>query len=314
MRILLAVDGSPAAGRAVELVESTPWPVPTIVRIIIVDETREALAGAPWLGEPIVERPVPSARLTRAFYRIVGDAQERLLARHLAATAAVLRGRVATEIVNEAQAWRADLIVVGNRGHGAFERMLLGSVSAEVVDRAPCPVLVARTSRIQRALVAVDGSEGADRAVSFVAAERLFWGAHVTVVSVANPPVIADMVPMSVGVSELALQATPESLEWHEYLARRAAAELERSGRPVEAAVLSGSPARAILEAAGDADVVVLGTRGNTGLRRLLLGSTARSVLLHAHCSVLVVREPRRRIAAERPIAVAARATAVAFA
>jgi nucleotide-binding universal stress UspA family protein len=299
MRILLAVDGSPAAATAMELVRATPWENPTIVRTVIVDESRANLEAAPWLGEPLVERTVPSAHLTQDLFAIVREAQERLLDAGLPTTAVELRGRAATEIVAEAGRWQADMIVIGSRGHGLIERMLLGSVSAEVVDRAPCPVLVARTSSVEHAIVAVDGSECSDRAVSFVAAHALFPAARLTALSVAPPRVVAEGGPMAIGMAELGVEASEEAVQWHSEFADRAADDLQRAGRVAEARVATGSAPGAILEAARSADLIVVGTRGNTGLRRLLLGSTARNVLLHAHASVLVVRQPRRRVAVE---------------
>ncbi len=60
----------------------------------------------------------------------------------------VVRGRPASALLAEANAMQPDLIVVGSRGHGPLATVLLGSVSAEVVDHAPCPVLVARRSSV----------------------------------------------------------------------------------------------------------------------------------------------------------------------
>ena len=75
----------------------------------------------------------------------------------------VRHGRPASEIVIEADRFGADLIVVGARGHSAVERLLVGSVSSEVVDQAHCPVLVVRTPRFARVLLATDGSADGDR-------------------------------------------------------------------------------------------------------------------------------------------------------
>jgi nucleotide-binding universal stress UspA family protein len=296
MRILLAIDGSPASASAVDLVASSPWPEPTLVRVVLVDSSSADLEATPWLGEPIVERRVPSSRLTRELHAPVDAAQERLLAAGVPATSTVVRGRPATEIVRAAAVWQADLIVVGSRGHGVIERMLVGCVSAEVVDRAPCPVLIARASRVERVVVAVDGSGCSDRAVSFVACHRLFRDAAFSVVSVAPRSAMPDGIGIGLGAAQLSIEAEQEAREWHLAAAERAADELRREGQRAAPAVRIGDAAHEILVASEAADLVVVGTRGNTGLRRVVLGSTARNVMTHAQASVLVVRQPRRRV------------------
>ena len=82
----------------------------------------------------------------------------------------------------------ADLVIVGARGHGIIDEMLLGSVSAEVVDHAPCPVLVARRPTTWRLLIATDGSPDADLAVRLVAEGGIFRYATARVVNVIDVP------------------------------------------------------------------------------------------------------------------------------
>ena len=67
--------------------------------------------------------------------------------RHLQAEAIMLEGDPATLIVEYAGDWAADLVVVGSGGRSRLEHMLLGSVSATVVAKAPCPVLVVKHRR-----------------------------------------------------------------------------------------------------------------------------------------------------------------------
>jgi nucleotide-binding universal stress UspA family protein len=76
-------------------------------------------------------------------------------------------------------------------------------------------------------------------------------------------------------------------------VAAAAVARLDQAGFQANAIARSGDPAHEIVAHANEyqARLLVLGTRGHTGLRRLMLGSVARNVLLHAPCSVLVVRE-----------------------
>jgi nucleotide-binding universal stress UspA family protein len=73
------------------------------------------------------------------------------------------------------------------------------------------------------------------------------------------------------------------------------ATQLRTAGFQVETVIDSGETRTVIIDMAETwkADLIVLGSRGNTGLPRLLLGSVAESVVRHAPCSVLVVRKPQ---------------------
>lgn len=68
-------------------------------------------------------------------------------------------------------------------------------------------------------------------------------------------------------------------------------AEKSFEGRKIEFSTEPGNPAEAILQkaAAVKADLIILGTRGKTGLNRMVVGSVAESVLRHANCNVLVI-------------------------
>ena len=83
-------------------------------------------------------------------------------------------------------------------------------------------------------------------------------------------------------------------LEWCRRDADEAVASLGASGIEGVAHVRSGDAAHEIISAASEwgVDLIVTGSRGLGGLERLLLGSVARNVVLHARCSVLVVRRP----------------------
>ena len=207
----------------------------------------------------------------------------------------VVVGRPATAIVEEARLLHADLIVVGSRGHGTIASMVLGSVSAEVADHATCPVLVARRSTWSRAVLGVDGSSNAERALDVVREWPVFAGINVNVVSVADTGL-----PWT---SSLALSGYPGSIDDsetdrsivvdHQRWADRASRELSAAGRPATSQAPEGHPAGELIRVAreSDADVVVVGTRGQTGITRLLIGSVARNVLLHSGSSVLVVKD-----------------------
>jgi nucleotide-binding universal stress UspA family protein len=204
-----------------------------------------------------------------------------------------LRGRAASGIVNEATRWGADLVVVGSHGRGALASAIVGSVAAEVVDHAPCPVLVARTDRVRRIVLADDGSPDADAAACLVSSG--LFDAVVKVVSVAHvvPPLTSGV---AIGIRAAALEAHHAAVAAargaHTQIADRGAFRLRAMAMDATAEVREGEPSEEIVRSADEfgADLIVVGTRGATGLKRLLLGSVARNVLYRAKCSVLIAR------------------------
>jgi nucleotide-binding universal stress UspA family protein len=296
MRVLLAIDGSEPSGLALDFVTNVAWPPDTQ---IVVAQAVEAGAGiyGGWPALAVVDTDRIEADFRAAARKTVREAHEKLARPGLNIEEVVLRGRPATAIVDEARRIRADLVVVGSRGHGTIESMLLGSVSAEVIDHAPAPVLVARGRRLERIVLAWDGSSCAMHAADLLRTWPVFVGAQVQVVSVADVEVpwwtgfpeagSPEMMPMYI-------ETTDASRRHHEELAREMTEQLETSGfsAEAEADVRAGDAATEILAAAAAsrADLIVMGTRGRTGLSRLVLGSVARNVLQHAPCSVLVVR------------------------
>jgi nucleotide-binding universal stress UspA family protein len=172
--------------------------------------------------------------------------------------------------------------------------MLLGSVSAEIVDRSRVPVLVARGPRMRQVVFAWDGSDGAEQAAALLAQWGIFDGIEIRVVSVADaaPPwwVETGMVGEAAAAEAFARASEPSRAQ-HRQMAQAMVDRLTASGLRAVPECRAGDPAEQIVQAAEAtaADLVVLGTHGRTGLSRLLMGSVTRNVLHHAHCSVLVV-------------------------
>jgi nucleotide-binding universal stress UspA family protein len=190
-----------------------------------------------------------------------------------------------------------DLLVVGARGLGGFRGLLLGSVSQQCLHHAPGPVAVVRITdgaagddavrTEERIVVGVDGSDSSRAAVRWAITEAGLRGAAVEAVHSWEMPMIYGPVGL----------ATPYDTAGIENAARRlvdevvdtAVAQGGETGVPVERTVTSGAPAATILEAAEDADLVVIGRRGMGGFKRLLLGSVSEHVARHAPCPVVVM-------------------------
>jgi nucleotide-binding universal stress UspA family protein len=298
MRVIVAIDGSEPAGMAVDLVANIAWPAGTEILMTEAIETGPALFGGPWPAVAMIQSDRIEAEIRDQAQRTVHEAKVRLTRPGLKVEAVVLRGRPATAIVDRARRMRADLIVVGSRGHGTIESMLLGSVSAEVIDHASAPVLVARGRRIERVVLGWDGSSCATRAADLVLTWPIFAGSALRVVSVADieiPWWSGFPEAGSPEVMPIYVDAANASRKQHDELAREMTAQLQTAGRAAEADRREGDAATEILAAASasKADLIVMGTHGRTGIARLVLGSVARNVLQHATCSVLIVSEGR---------------------
>lgn len=202
-------------------------------------------------------------------------------------------GPAGARIVSEAEAHGADLVVVGSRGATGVERFLLGSVAERVVRYAHVPVLVARRSPATDRIVAgTDFSDPSREALAVAKVLAAWWSCQVTLVhaiDVAAPAVVSLAMPL--GASWVPVP--PQEMEAIREGARAMLDdELARAGMTGTSRVVEARPHAAVVDAARelDARVVVVGTRGRTGLARLTLGSVAESVVRHAPCSVLVTR------------------------
>jgi nucleotide-binding universal stress UspA family protein len=142
-------------------------------------------------------------------------------------------------------------------------------------------------------LIAVDDSPHAQAAVAWVKSMRWPAGTSMRVLSVMRPQVSA--------VSEVYVPAAPyEQAMWdeqhrhHETLAMEARRSLQAPGLTIDAQVLVGDPRVAIVDEARatNADLVVVGSHGRSGIAKLLMGSVAAHVVTHAPCSVVVIKLP----------------------
>jgi nucleotide-binding universal stress UspA family protein len=209
------------------------------------------------------------------------------------------RSSVVETITDYAAQEKTSLIVMGTRGLGGFRRALLGSVSSGVAAHAPCATLVVRPARrpgeaIRRVLVAIDGSPNAQRALETAVDLTKATKAELRIAHVMYIPTLF----WSMGVPGSAIP-TDKIEEDAEEAGRKLLAEAVKFAKEAGVAEAGDelvtdlvSPAQGIVQLAerDEADVVVLGTRGNGGFRKLLLGSVANSVLHYADCSVLVTK------------------------
>jgi nucleotide-binding universal stress UspA family protein len=193
-------------------------------------------------------------------------------------------GSPAWAIVNRADAWAPDLIVVGSRGRSLLERVFFGSVSQQIVSWSKFPVRVGRASRREaaappRILLCLDGSSYADAALNALGKRDWPAGTEICLLTAVHSlPEIA--------LSELKVdQARAET--FHE----KATQALMKTGIHITSTIKEGDPKQVILDQADawQADCLFLGSRGLNTFHRFWLGSVSTSVVARARCSVEIV-------------------------
>lgn len=146
MKILIAVDGSPFSDVAVEQVSRRPWPPGSKVLLLTAFEAPLAAAPDIWtLPSEYFDQVERSVRLRADL--VMESAVAKLkaaLGPDIEVKGKCVAGAPRRVILDEAENWKADLIVVGSHGYPTWERLLLGSVSQAVVSHAKCSVEVAR--------------------------------------------------------------------------------------------------------------------------------------------------------------------------
>ena len=274
MDIVYATDGSAGAVSAGELLRRFKLTeADHILLLAVTQHGNAAEAGSCFRG--------PQAALAGTAARIETE---------------VLQGPPAERILARAKERNADLIALGAMGSTNLSRFLMGSVSERVMRHASRPVLVARPRRFDgnTALVAVDASTDAEKALHIAstwpfAAETEFCLAT----ALPSRETVLGAAPFALG----ALSDNMESILANarheaEVRLRAAAAEFQQRGRKVRAEILRGDPASALIAAVDRelADLLIIGSHGEHGMQRFLMGSVSEPVVRHAQSSVLVVR------------------------
>jgi nucleotide-binding universal stress UspA family protein len=299
VKVLLAIDSSELSESVVNEVERRPWPPETVVCVLTVIDLL-ALTSAVGYLEPFIKNENAAAKA------LVEKIAQRFAGRNLQTTTLAVEGYPGTSIVEQADKWGADLILVGSHGHSGFVRFLLGSIAKAVVQNASCSVEIVRhpkhdrdhpdhnknaeQSGGMRILLATDGSDYSIAAARSVATRPWPKGSEIRIVSVVEPIVPAADPLYAAGA--IAKRVREDDTKRSEEAVSAAREVIEKAGIRSEIAVLEGSPKRRIVEDSKSwgAHMIVVGSHGRRGLTRYLLGSVSEAVAMHAHCSVEVIR------------------------
>ena len=207
-------------------------------------------------------------------------------------------GSPAWEVINQADKWKPDLIVVGSQGRSALGRLFLGSVSQKILTEARCSVRVGRRPTASdrapvRLLVGVDGSPGSEAAVQAVAKREWPPGTEINVIGVKDPSVPLALGSLNPHVTEWIGETDEGDHQWVRKIVEASAENLRVVG-PVTTIVKEGDAKSVLVHEAKrlGIDCIFVGSTGfSNRLERFLLGSVSAAVANRAECSVEVVRK-----------------------
>ncbi|MFZ5447927.1 MAG: universal stress protein [Thermodesulfobacteriota bacterium] len=177
-------------------------------------------------------------------------------------------------IMEEVEELQPDLIIMGRHGYTGLTRLLMGSTTARVIGHSPCHVLVVpqgASLNFQRLLVASDGSPFGEAA----------WREAVKLAQLMGSTMIA-----------VSVAADDREIPWANNVVKTLETVATAQGIDLETLIPTGRPEEGIIKAAEfkGASLIIMGSHGRTGLKRLLMGSVAERVIGHAKCPVLVVK------------------------
>jgi nucleotide-binding universal stress UspA family protein len=288
-KVLIAYDGSECADAAVEDLRRAGLPEKAHAIALSVVEN--------WLSPP------PSL----VAFESIDYRQEALdLARRASARIGALMpgwlveplvgfGSPASVIIEKADEWQPELIVVGSHGRSAAGRFFFGSVSQKLAQEAHCTVRVARgraeePNRPLRLIIGADGSKGAEGAVEVVAARHWPPGSEARLVTATWKAPLVTSEPTLLQIAEWVARENARVT----LTVEAAEKKLQAAGLLTSVVMKEEEPKRLLLSEAEswDADSIFVGARGVGKLERFLIGSVSSAVAARAHCSVEVVRTP----------------------
>ena len=313
MRVLIAYDESEGAATAIDTLPRAGLPAEG-VEALVVSVAEVWLPPAPREGVPDETFPLqnpPGLKQAREHAAaIMAEGEERAergkkRVQHVfpgwSVYREVVNGSPAFELLNRANDWQPQLIVVGSHGHTALGRFILGSVSQKILTEASTSVRIGRASTgvggsAERTIIGIDGSPGSDTAVRAVADRNWTPGSELRVVVATDLmkafPII-DLVPP---VQEFMDEVNEEGRTHAEEIATEALKQLRarlNERITLSSVIESGDPKQVLIRCAEEfgADCIFTGATGfSNRLERFVLGSVSAGVAARAHCSVEVVR------------------------
>ncbi len=292
MKILVAYDGSECADAALDDLRRAGLPADAQVKILSVVEN--------WLPPPSALEIIEHIDRDQEYLALARRGGIRLVSTEPGwdVKSESGAGSPATVIIEKADEWGADLIVVGSHGHTALGQFFFGSVSQKVLHEARRSVRVARGRVVEpdtpvRLIIGIDGSKGAEAAVEAVAGRKWPAGSEARIV---NATWSTSQITSNRGIGPIITWIAEEKARVKKMI-DESVSKFRASGLRTEVVVKEEDPKRLLIAEAESwgANCIFVGARGMGRIDRFLLGSVSSAVAARAHCSVEVAHDQKER-------------------
>jgi nucleotide-binding universal stress UspA family protein len=316
MKIIIGYDGSDSARDAIQELHRAGLPGDTNATLVSVADVWPRLPAGSFepAGEPTGWQSAPIVRKARALAEQSVAEAHALAEEGGALVRAEFPGWTVTHATYAGSPYEAlikaadgtpDLVVVGSQGRSALGRLVLGSVSQNVLTHAPCSVRISRRPPADaaprggavRVIVGIDGSRHSALAVSAVAGRVWPSGTEVKVVAALDIKLLSVLAsPSPSPWVRPWMDAAPhldDARDWACEAVNAVAGELRAAGLATTPVVEEADAKQLLVQEAErwSADCIFVGAKGQSAIERLLLGSVSATVAARAPCSVEVVRQ-----------------------
>ncbi|MCB9771565.1 MAG: universal stress protein [Candidatus Omnitrophica bacterium] len=283
IRILFAYDGSKCSDAALQDLQNTGFPRETEILILSVVDSElspNEQVSAESQKRQMIKIAEAQALVQKAEKRIKKEFPRWKIKTEIAV------GSPASMIVQKADEWKVDLIVLGSHGRTAFGRMRWGSVSQSVATHAHCSVRISRPRSkkgILKILVGLDGSRHSKKTVQKIVLRTWPSKTEIQALAVFDPALSTGVVIDPGGEYRY---------QWLTKIVKSAEKEFIAAGLQATGVVRGGDPRQVIVHKAKKwgVDCIFVGAKGHSQIERILFGSVSSAVAMRANCSVEIVR------------------------
>ncbi len=202
-------------------------------------------------------------------------------------------GKPVQEIIKVTKEENIDLLVIGTHGRAGVDRFILGSVAERIVRTSVCPVMVIKGEKyagFKRIVVPIDFSDCSRKALEYAVATARSHNSTLTILHVYEESFIEPYVNAANSEKE-ADEIMKEIDRVNENRYDEFLKTVALSGVEYDKLLIKGVPETEIVETAMEqqADLLVMGTHGRTGIKHIIIGSTAEEVVRSVHCDIIIV-------------------------